>query len=276
MELQIVASLWQYHHPESHGILDKIEIDSRLDKETLWDAIILELGEMECVDRNSECMYKRMKLFFKKWDIPIKELLNTLEYKYNPLENINMQVTRNLGREVVRELGRDICGTLVSEIRRAINEDRTYDGNQTQNNVRNITDNVDSTESNTHTDSHYVSAYDQITPQDSDTYDNRTSGNWSNNSGRDETRSDTSNLTTKAGYTDNKDTSSTDNRDDSTTQNTTENESTGVGENEATVKTGITGSSYQELTDAQRKTVMFNIYNWIIDKFAKEFVIQLW
>lgn len=272
----IVTYLWQYHHPESQGILDKIDIDFRIDKTTLWDSLIYELGELECVDRNSECFYKHMVAFFRKWDLPIKELLNTLEYKYNPLENVNLQVQRNLDREVIRDLGRDIIGSLTSAITKAIDENRTYNDNQSGKDTRNITDNIDTTQDNSHTDSHYVSAFDQITPQNADTYDNRDTGTWTTTTDSDETKSDVLDWNSVKSATDKKTTGSDDNRKDDTTQNTKENETTGTGEKEGTTKVGIDRITYQELTDSQRRTVMFNIYNWIIDKFAKEFMIQLW
>lgn len=58
--------------------------------------------------------------------------------------------------------------------------------------------------------------------------------------------------------------------------NSTQN--TGTSGTEDVLKTvqGITSSSYQELIDKERRTVQFNISNWILREFAKDLLVALW
>lgn len=55
-------------------------------------------------------------------------------------------------------------------------------------------------------------------------------------------------------------------------------EKTSTGENETTLgtKKGITNLSYQELIEKQRRTVMFDIDDFILKEFAKELLISIW
>lgn len=276
MQLWSEVSLWEYHHPEYEHILDTVVLDSRINKDTLWDNIIFEFGELECVDSSFECFWKHLQTFFKKWNLPISELMNTLEYKYDPLQNVNYQVERNLSREVQRELGRDFVSTLASAIKKAIDQSDTYADTRSGNDDRAIKDDEATNTSNTHTDSHYVSAFNQIQPPDTDTYDNRDAGNWTETTTINQDKTDSLAWSDKKNSTDTIDRDEDTTRNDDATERTDENEKTGTGENEGTKKVGTDRVSFQELIQEQRDIVVFNIYNWISDKFAKEFLIQLW
>ena len=69
-----------------------------------------------------------------------------------------------------------------------------------------------------------------------------------------------------------------------TTDNTKFNEdytsgqNTGTTDHEETLDTkrGITNLSYQELIDKQRRTVQFDIDDWILREFAKDLLISIW
>lgn len=296
MQLWSQINLWEYHHPEAVDFYHDFDIDTRLDRETLQWAIMAELGELETICHTSEELHWRMALFFKKWNIPIKELLNTLEYDYDPMINVDYQVQRNLGKQVARELGRDIIRDLVSAIKTKL--DSTLSNDSTRKITDTYSDNVDNTHSDdTHTsksgnraldetDRHYVSAYNQITPADADTYSDRDTID------RDETYSETEDVgndgtwNQKKTSTDNTDdtldeTKTTDSsqaqdRTDKETTNTDENESTRTDEDEGTHKVGMDGITHQELIDSQRDTVQFNLYNWIVDKLAREIIVGVW
>lgn len=69
-----------------------------------------------------------------------------------------------------------------------------------------------------------------------------------------------------------------------TTDNTKFNEDyssgqdTGTTDHEETLgtKKGLTNLSYQELIDKQRRTVQFDIDDWILREFAKDLLISIW
>lgn len=62
------------------------EFDSRIDKEVLADEIIRECGAMLPVHNTTDSYVYFHDHFFKKWAGQISALLDTLDYKYNPLE----------------------------------------------------------------------------------------------------------------------------------------------------------------------------------------------
>ena len=66
-----------------------------------------------------------------------------------------------------------------------------------------------------------------------------------------------------------------DRREDEAT-NLNEDESTNTSEDEKTHKKGIEGITNQELIETQRRVVVFNIINWIIDRVARELIVGLW
>lgn len=216
MQLWAHINLWEYHHPNSN-FFDEMEIDPRIDKQLLLECMLAEIGELEIVDHSVYVLYRHFQIFFRKWAIPIKQLMDTTEYEYDPMVNFDYQVTRNLGRNVVRDLGRDIIRELTQAIKENLIGKVIYDEDTSKEEGRNRTDNFSGTESNTHTDDetirktgthdatrhntqnstthnegyydeehedtdtqtstettrHYVSAYNQITPNDEDTYSDR-------------------------------------------------------------------------------------------------------
>lgn len=312
MQLAATIELWEYHHPESNDFFQDFVIDARIDRELLKGSILYEIGGLECVDWNSECLWKHFDIFFRKWEIPIKQLLNTAEYEYNPMLNVDYQINRNLGKNVVRDLGKDIVRELTSAIKQTLEESKTHDEGTSTNSTRKITDDYSDTKNNTHSDTdtgsetvdgtldvnetviHAVSAFDQIDPKDSSTFhdSDRTTrdessnkktdstdtntGNWNETTKSDNVRDDvlnetgTKDITLTTNQTDNSD------RKDDETTNTTENEQTDTKESEGTHKEGIDGVTNQSLIEQQRKVVVFNVLNWIVDKVAKEFVVGVW
>lgn len=62
-------------------------INADVDVTDLWDYLMFEYEDMGVIDSNSQRFHERVKNFFEvhKWNID--ELLKTLEYEYEPLEN---------------------------------------------------------------------------------------------------------------------------------------------------------------------------------------------
>lgn len=399
MQLWSLINLWEYHH-KPDKFYDAFLIDERLDKDVLFSSMMYEIGELEVVDCMDWQLWYHFDTFFKKWKIPIEQLLNSIEYGYNPMLNMEYRIERNLGRNVVRDLGRDIVRNLAQALTGTLKDVRVIDTDTTDKLVRDKTDNFTGDLTNAHNDTttgtatgtltdrksgtkdtvnsgedvessdnrrednvrvtkisdsdttrtgtenwsesgtvrHYVSAFNQVTPEDADTYSDRDTSSNSrdttssgsentdvnetsnsedtivdhgtknyrhgkkvNETTEDEQNQNTSNNTSdvnEGGYTNNivnkdiidesvdstgtKDTTdtlnrtTTNDRSDDETTNTSEDETTRTDEDEGTHKVGIDRITYQELIESQRKVVQFNIYNWIIDKVAKEFTIGVW
>ena len=64
-----------------------LEFDSRIDKELLAMKIAQVCGPMTPVHNTSTSYVTFHELFFKMWSPQIKRLLDTLDIKYNPLDN---------------------------------------------------------------------------------------------------------------------------------------------------------------------------------------------
>lgn len=304
MQLWAHINLWEYHHPQVDNYFDGMEIDPRINKETLLEAMLEEIGELEIVDHNSIALRRHFEIFFRKWSIPIKELMDTTEYEYDPMVNFDYQVQRNLGRNVVRDLGRDIVRELTQALKKNMVGKDVLDEDTTKKQERSRTDTFSGNESNTHNDNdvydetnaedttvrHYVSAYNQLSPSDADTYSDRdvtdmdgSKHSTNDNTGTYNTKTDNTD-TIEDNVSENGTKDSTTDRTEDTTQNRTDNEgtktnedeTTNTSEDEGTHKVGIDRITHQELVESQRSVVQFCIINWIIDHIAKEFIVGVW
>lgn len=304
MQLWAHINLWEYHHPDVNNFFDGMDIDPRIDREVLLEAMLFEIGELEIVDHNGIMLRRHFEIFFRKWAIPIKELMDTAEYNYDPMVNFDYQVERNLGRNVIRDLGQDIVRKLTQALKENMvgktiaDEDTTKKSDRSQSdvfsgtvaNTHNDTDEYDETTHEDTTVRHYVSAYNQLTPENADTYSDRdvtvadgTKHSTNDNQGAFNTKTDntdtiTDNISesgTKDTTTDRTEDTTKDRTDDETTK-TTEDETTNTKEDEGTHKVGIDRITHQELVESQRKVVQFCLINWIIDHIAKEFVVGVW
>ena len=303
MHVWAQINIWEMnHHPTK--FIDSLPLDDRIDKSLFMDSLLMELGELETIASNSEEFRWRFMMILKKWELPIRKLLDTMDYEYDPMVNVDYQIQRNLGKEVMRELGRDIVRSLTEAIKSGMTRDvqrdlttgtdRTFSSVEHKGTDRTYEEtNGDDTTGNRsldETDRHYVSAYDQITPQDADTYSDRDTitrteqysenrdgtKNYTDRGTEDGTVSDTESID----RTDTEGTGTSESQTHDKTQNentgTTENEGTGTSEDEKTHKVGIENITNQSLIEEQRRVVVFNIINWIIDRIARELVVGLW
>lgn len=75
------------------GLFEDIDIDERLDKDILINSILDECGAMQVL-YNTTGVFKRFSdNFFKKYKWSIGKLLDTLELRYDPIANKNMEWT---------------------------------------------------------------------------------------------------------------------------------------------------------------------------------------
>lgn len=263
MQLIAQCSLWEYNHPGSK-FFDSMVIDSRIDREELFYHICHELGDLETVEHSSECLHLWFEHFFRRWEVPIRELFNTAEYQYDPMVNVDYQVDRELNRGVVRELGQEIIRGVKEGIKRALQENQKVDEDTTD------TKNTDGTLERNSTNTHYVSAFNQITEPDVATFHDQDVLKLNDTTHEDVQGRGTMDRTTDTGRDE------TEDRTENEDKNTRENENTDTKEGEGVHKKGIDKVTNQSLIEEQRRVVVFNIYNWIVDKVAKEVIVGVW
>ena len=117
-------------------------LDSRLDKDTMNTIIIKELGASRPLTTDPDLFKILLDTFFKKYNLNITKLINTMYLEYNPLYNKDMH------REVDEDEHRHSVGD--------IDNTDTY------------TTETDNVQSGTNTSEHTVSAYDSPTYQPKD------------------------------------------------------------------------------------------------------------
>lgn len=171
-----------------YHIFKDIELDERIDKNVLFTNIFLKAGALTPLMNVTETFKMFSDNFFKKHALTITELMDTLEYEYNPIDNYNR----------------------VEETTNTQEGEATSNGNSTAVGK--------------------VSAYDSFEMLD-------------NNE-----QSNTSGAT-------------------STSNNTVTNVST--------IKGNIGVMSTQQMIEQQRKTVQFNVIEWITDKYSMELFLSV-
>lgn len=97
MTLRDVVEMWEENH-NNIGYLADADIDKRLNRYELWDYIYAEYYSMRPIEQNSETFHYRVLMFFKMYKGNINNLLDTLDYKYKPLDNYHFQEDRDYGR----------------------------------------------------------------------------------------------------------------------------------------------------------------------------------
>lgn len=76
-----------------------IDIDARLDKSILINSILDECGAMNCLYTTTATFKRFSDNFFKKYKWNIAKLLDTLELRYDPIKNKNVQWTETTSIE---------------------------------------------------------------------------------------------------------------------------------------------------------------------------------
>lgn len=81
-----------------------IDIDARLDKNILIQEILLSCSNSIPYINNVEMFKNASDSFFLKWKYQISKLLDTQEFKYNPIWNKDGVITENHNSERIREV----------------------------------------------------------------------------------------------------------------------------------------------------------------------------
>lgn len=136
------------------AIFEDIELDNRLDKETLAGVLLDECGAMTSIYNVTSTFKYFSNLFFKKYAWNITKLVDTLEFQYDPLKNRRLDWTETS----------DIQQNLVTD--EDVSESRTKGNTGTQTNT------LDETVAGSYTDR----MEDNITETDEKSYSETVQG----------------------------------------------------------------------------------------------------
>lgn len=217
-----------------------IDIDERLDKDILIDSLLDECGAMNAIYTTTGVFKRFSDNFFKKYKWNIGKLLDTLELRYDPLANNNLEWTETT--EIEQQLN-------TSE---EAGEDRTKTNTGTQG-IANS-----GTQGNVYTDN----KEDTVSAMNSDTY-------------QPDTNSASSGSNTR---TDNLNELRTDNLSEviDSDRSRTKDESLDWSETDTHKETGAKNVVLQDLIEKERKVAQFSIYNWISKKYASELFLLVY
>lgn len=147
-----VASIYSKDMTDYYYLWNDIDIDNRLDKTVLIDNILLKCSNAVCVTNTVADFVHLSNGFFKKWKYQISCLLNTQEFKYNPIWNRDgtIKEVRTIERAREENIGEDIdtkADSTLTEGREnkvsAFNaSDYQPDSTSTTNSTRNDSENV--------------------------------------------------------------------------------------------------------------------------------------
>ena len=222
------------------SLYEDIELDERLDKDVLVGMLLEECGAMRCIYETTATFKYFSNLFFKKYKWNIGKLCDTMELKYDPLVNKELNWT-----EVT-----DIDQNLDTDEDVSKNKTRTNTGTQTINDTGTQKNKYSETEDNT------------VSAMNSSTYEpDREVETSGENERTDDLQSQrTDNLSEDIGETNTRD----------------KNEQLAWDETDTHTEKGVVNISYQELIEKERKIAEFSVYNWIAKKYAKELFLLIY
>lgn len=265
-----------------------IDIDERLDKDILVGSLLDECGAMRCIYETTATFKYFSDLFFKKYKWNINKLLDTLELRYDPIKNINLEWTETT----------DISQDLATEEEANENRTKQNTGTQTsantgtqtnantgtQTNASNETENVDNT--GTQSNEYSEEQTNTISAMNSSDYepDNHRDTSGGNTRTDDLSSSRTDNISSTR--TDNLSSTRTDNLTETRTDDLEEsitagkdrskNENLTWDEEDKHYESGYKDVIVQDLIAKERKISEFSIYGWIAKKYAKEMFLLVY
>ena len=241
---------------DASWLYENIDIDERLDKEVLIDCLFDECGAMTAIYSTTRVFKKFSDNFFKKYKWNIGKMLDTMELKYNPLENMNKnwtdttEISQELETEEEHEEGRTKVNTGTQE----------KDNTGTQNVANTGTQGTEYSDDTDNT----VSAMNSDDYQPDSKSENEGSNTRTDN--LNELRTDdlketrTDNLTETIGAATNR----------------TKNESLGWEETDTHTESGSDRVVFQDLVKKEREVAKFSVYNWISRMYAKELFLMVY
>lgn len=95
MVLMDTVEVWARRHRKTvDDFFADFILDNRLSRDTLVGFIFMEFGDLDTVDSNSDMFKKRVEYFFRIHEFNIKKLVDTMEWEYDPLANVNLKNDR--------------------------------------------------------------------------------------------------------------------------------------------------------------------------------------
>lgn len=79
-------NLWQIKNDDKF-YFESMDIDERIDKHYLFDLIVTQYMNMQVLYADTKLYHRTVELFFLKNKDRISKLLDTIDLKYNPIEN---------------------------------------------------------------------------------------------------------------------------------------------------------------------------------------------
>ena len=95
MTLVDSVNLWMMLH-NNEFYFQSSDIDTRINKDHIYHIIMSQYADLECVYSDTSYMHKNVELFWIKNKDRITRLLDTLDIKYDPIENYSTVETGNL------------------------------------------------------------------------------------------------------------------------------------------------------------------------------------
>lgn len=228
--------------------LNDCAISDKISKPDLWDYLMFEFMDMSVVDSDSRFFHERVKNFFAihKWNID--ELLKSLDYEYDPLNNTHWKQNEVSDEHYTRD--RDDNWQRDETIDKTDDWDRQYDekGNKSGSDVN------------------FVSAYN----------DNKSPEGVGDKVVYNDEEHDRQTHSETYSFEGNEHKQEQIHQTEDETKNEQEDITDDTHKNKDTTWSGNKGQSYQSLIEEQRQTVQFNIYKWIARHFCKELLIAVW
>lgn len=238
------------------SLYEDIDLDERLDKDVLVGVLLEECGAMRCIYETTATFKYFSDLFFKKYKWNIGKLCDTMELKYDPLVNKELNWT-----EVT-----DIDQNLDTDEDVSKNRTKTNTGTQTTNDTGTQTTNDTGTQGNEYSETEE----NTVSAMNSSNYEPDRNIETSGSNER------TDNLQSQR--TDNLQSQRTDDlsEDIGETNTRDKNEQLAWDETDTHTEKGIVNVTYQELVEKERKIAEFSVYNWIARKYAKELFLLVY
>lgn len=281
-----------------------IELDERLDKEIVIDTILDECGAMRAIYDTTPTFKYFSDNFFKKYRWNISKMVDTLELKYDPLRNKELEWTEttsieqnldtneskeenrtknNTGTQTVADTGTQTTNdTGTQTTNDSGTQSKADTGTQTTVDTGTQVNAFEETKENT-ISAMNASTYQPDTKQETDSENTRTDNLQSqrtdnlNSIRTDNLQSQrTDNLQSQR--TDNLQSQRTDDLEEAINATNDRNKTEDLTWDETDIhkEFGTNNVSFQELIEKERKVAQFSIYNWIAKKYAKELFLLVY
>ena len=278
------------------SMFEDIDIDERVDKDILVGALLDECGAMRCLYETTATFKYFSDNFFKKYKWNISKLLDTLELKYDPIKNVNLEWTEttkiNQDLATEEEANENRTKQNTGTQTNANTGTQTNANTGTQTNASNEAEIVDNT--GTQSNDYSGEQTDTVSAMNSSDYEPDRHVDISSGSVRTDDLSSNRTDNISSTRTDNLTSTRTDNLNSTRTDNLTatrtddlnenivsgkdrsKNENLTWDEEDKHIESGYKEVAAQDLISKEREIAQFSIYGWISRKYAKELFLLVY